>query len=143
MRILIALALVGLTGCAQRYTVPNPELMRGDTVTNVWVRTADGYEYHFQRAAVDGDEFVGTLVEEVETLGEGDEVYVAHEVREVRIPISNVITVEGEKRFLNDNALYVAGAVGIGAIVFATLAGTEVTDTQQRGSGPAIKPPPQ
>jgi hypothetical protein len=135
-------AVLGTFGCAQRYTVESRDLMRGDAVEDVHVRTADGYDYHFHRGQVRGDQFVGVLVEEVEVVGEDDQIYVTNEVREVELPLSTVVEVVASKRKISSNALYVAGAVGAGAIVYAALSGDDILGTSQRGSGPAIKPVP-
>ncbi len=139
--LLVGLVALSAVGCAQRYTVASQDLMRGQVVDNVYVRTADGYEYHFNKGVVEGGTFVGTLIEEVETLGDDGSIFVANEVREVRLPISTVIEVEREKRVLSSNTLYVAGMVGAGAIIYAAVTGVEQSDSRNRGSGPAIKQP--
>ena len=138
----IGVLVVGVAslGCAQRYTVPASTLMRGDTVKDVYVRTADGYEYHFETVAVQGDDLVGTLKEEVEMVGEGGDVFVATEVRTLNIPISTVLEVEGVRRGLSSNTLYIAGALGAGAIVYAAATSNDVSDGRQQSTGLAHKP---
>jgi len=130
-------------GCAQRYQVPAPELMRGDVIDDVHVTTADGYEYDFEQGVVRGDTFYGILVEEVEQIDDDDEIYIALERREVPIPISSVIEVEGTKSSLSANNLYLLGAIGAGAVVVAALSGVELSDIAPRGSGNASKPIPR
>ncbi len=140
--VLVAAMLFTAAGCAQRYAVPSRDLMRGQVVEDVYVRTADGYEYYVNRGAVEGDDFVGTVVEEVESIGEDGGVFIANEVREIRLPISSIVAVQGEKRYVSPNALYVAGALGVGVIIFATITSVDENDVASRGSGPAVKPPP-
>lgn len=133
------LLALGAFGCAQRYTVESRDLMRGDVVEDVHVQTSDGYDYHFHKGQVRGDQFVGILVEEVEVVGENDEVYVTNEVREVELPLSTIVEVVASERKVSSNALYVAGALGAGAIVYAALSGDDSSDITPRGSGNAIK----
>jgi hypothetical protein len=135
--------LVAPYGCAQRYQVPSPELMRGDVIENVHVTTADGYEYDFEEGGVRGDTFYGILIEEVEQLDTEDEIYISLERREVPIPISTVIGVEGTKQALSPNNLYLLGAIGAGAVVVGALSGVELSDIAPRGSGNASKPIPR
>lgn len=132
-------ALSASWGCAERYPVASRDLMRGVVVKDVFVRTIDGYEYHFDEGAVQGDQFVGRLMEEVEQVDERGRVYVANEVREVELPLGNVVEVEGIKRQVSPNTIYVAGAVGVGALVYAAVSGTDVTDARPRATGNAIK----
>lgn len=139
---MVAVLALGSFGCAQRYTVESRDLMRGDVVNDVHVKTADGYDYHFHRGQVRGDQFVGVLVEEVEVVGEDDDVYVTNEVREVELPLDTIVEVIASKRKVSSNALYVAGAVGAGALVYAALSGDDIIGSTARGSGPAIKPVP-
>ena len=126
-------------GCAERYVVPPQVLMRGQVIDDAIVSTADGYEYSFDRAVVDGHVLRGTLLEEVELVDEKGNVYVATESRNIELSISDVIEVQSVKRKMSSNTMYVAGAVGAGALVYAVVSGSDLIDGRARGSGPAIK----
>ena len=78
--------------------------MRGEIIENAHVITLDGYHYDFERGHVEGDTFVGLLLEEVEAIDENDQVYVTHEVREVRIPLSQVRDVASTDRKMSPHA---------------------------------------
>ena len=109
----------------------------------VHVETADGYQYYFAHGQVRGNTFFGTLVEDVEEVGDDGEMQLTTQSREVPIPISTILRVDSVRRGVSANTLYLAGALGAGAVIYAAVSGSDEADVTTRGTGPATKPPPR
>ncbi len=136
----LVVSMLGSMGCAQRHVVPGVNLMRGDVVENVHIKTTDGYTYDFDRGYVRGETFFGTLVEDVEELTDSGDVYLREQAREIPIPISSIVKVEQTTRSISSNTVYVVGAIGAGAILVAALSGSDLSDVSARSTGVASKP---
>jgi len=139
----LAAAVLVASGCAQRYQVPSADLMRGTVMNDLTVETADGYRYEFDAGQVRGDTFFGTLVEDVEEVGEDGDLRLTTVTREVPIPVASVLRVDGVRRGVSSNTLYLAGALGASAVIYAAVSNGDDGDITTRGSGVAGKDHPR
>jgi hypothetical protein len=136
---LVFATLLLAAGCAQRYQVPSADLMRGAVMSDLTVETSDGYRYDFSEGQVRGDTFFGTLVEDIEEVGEDGDLHLTTVEREIPIPLSSVIRVDGVRRGVSSNTLYLAGALGASAVIYSVVSSGDDVDVSTRGTGPAGK----
>jgi hypothetical protein len=134
------LPIVLVTGCAGGWTRLDEEsLAAPEPARSYRVATRDGRTLTFIDLHLEGDFLVGTRRETVEErVGEGDaaRTSVTNRYEEVRLPWSEVKTVEAEReRRSASSYLLAAGALGVGVAAFLLLSGNGETDPDGGGGG--------
>lgn len=93
-RALGLILLVALAGCSSYRTIPRAELAVARSYEKVRVATLDGFEYRFDRAAIQADTLVGFYSITEERSNAKSEIWYEDVLRRHSIPLARVASVE-------------------------------------------------
>ena len=130
----------GFTVEKLNFSVPNARQMAlSDNGTLVVGTRREGVVYAVPNALTDNPGEPIELLDDLRmpsgvTIHDGD-LYVVLEQREVPIPISSILEVEASQPGMSNNAVYVAGALGAGALILTAISGSDLTNGRPRSNG--------
>lgn len=112
--ILLAAAIVVLSGCSSYREIPRSDLVSGSSQENVRVATVEGFEYRFDRVEVVADSLFGFYPVTVERVGPGKQVWYEDSLRRQGIALAQVARIELIRRDPLKTAIWGAsiGAAG-------------------------------
>jgi hypothetical protein len=136
----ILVPFLAVQGCGGGWTtLDREELTSPEPAPSYRVTTRDDRVLTFIDLHLEGDTLVGTVRRTAEeTVGEGDAArrVVSNRYDEVRLPWSDVATVEAQRSGkVASDYLLVAGAIGAGVIAFLLLSNTSDTAPHAGGNG--------
>jgi hypothetical protein len=116
-RLLLLSGLVALVGCSSYRAVPRADLGPDRSYENVRVATLDGFEYRFDRVAIQADTLVGFYSITEERSNAKSEVWYEDVLRRHSIPLARVASVQLVRRDPVKTAFYGASLAAAGYLL--------------------------
>ena len=136
--ILVVSSLVLATGCSSLAQVPRSDFAAVPERKGVLVRTLDGEQFSFDRAAISADTLTGTGYQQRTIVLADGQPSVEEVATEVRIPLERIASLQQKRRDWGRTAKWGLGAAGAAAFVIAvgTNSGEEPPANPGGGRGP-------
>jgi hypothetical protein len=117
--VLVALAVVGASGCSSLVQVPRSDFAAIPVRRNVLIRTEQGEQYAFDRAIVTADSLFGTGYQQRTVVRSDGESMIDEVTTEIRLPLSSITSLSEKRRDWKRTTKWGAGALAAGAFVVA------------------------